>query len=116
LVLRPAAAFIPWDRLPGGTVPDVPLADFIPALVVEVPAAGNTAGELKREREEYFKAGVRLVWVIRAPTQTAEEWTSPTDCRPIEPDGSLDGAAALPGFTQSLKDLFARTARRKKSP
>jgi Uma2 family endonuclease len=82
-------------------------------LAVEVLSRGNTKKEIDRKLRDFFKAGVRLAWVIQPKTQTAEVYTSPTKPRHVGKDQSLDGGDVLPGFTLSLKDLFARTKRRR---
>jgi len=114
LVRIPDLSFISWDRLPGGRLPDEAIASIVPDLAVEVLSEGNTRQEMERKLKEYFKSGVRLVWLIDPKTQTAEEYTSPTKRRHIGKNQSLDGGDVLPGFRVPLKSLFARLARRRK--
>ena len=73
----------------------------------------NTKKEIARKLQEYFQAGVRLVWIVDPKTQTAQAYTAPTKFRKIGKDQALTGGAVLPGFTLPLKDLFARLRRRK---
>jgi Uma2 family endonuclease len=108
----PDVSFISWERLPNEEVPDAPVAALVPDLAVEVLSRGNTKKEIDRKLRDYFKAGVRLAWVIQPKTQTAEVYTSPTKPRRVGKDQSLDGGEVLPGFSLSLKELFARTKRR----
>jgi Uma2 family endonuclease len=115
LVRIPGAAFISWDRLPEGELPDEAIASCIPELMVEVLRAGNTAQEMNMKVAEYFKAGVKLVWLIDPKTQTGEEYTSPTESRHVGKTQALDGHDVLPGFTLSLKQLFSRTKRHGKN-
>jgi Uma2 family endonuclease len=110
----PDVSFISWERLPNEEVPEAPVAALVPDLAVEVLSRGNTKKEIDRKLRDYFKAGVRLAWVIQPKTQTAEVYTSPTKPRRAGKDQSLDGGDVLPGFTLSLKDLFARTKRRRR--
>jgi Uma2 family endonuclease len=114
LVRIPDVSFIPWSRLPGGELPDDPIAGVVPTLAVEVLSENNTKAEMDRKLREYFAAGVRLVWFIEPDTQTATVYSSPTKARRIEKDGSLEGGKVLPGFTLVLKDLFARARRRQR--
>src|SRR5439155_9279847 len=60
LVRIPAFSFVSWERLPGGRVPDVEIADFIPDLVLELPRHGNTERDLYRKVQEYCQFGVRV--------------------------------------------------------
>jgi Uma2 family endonuclease len=105
-------AFISWDKLPAGKLPDAPVPDLFPDLVVEVLSVGNTRAEMERKRRDYFHAGVRVVWEIQAKTQTAVIYSSPTTGRRIPRTGSLTGGEVLPGFVLPLATLFASGVRR----
>jgi len=106
LVRSPAFSFVSWERLPGGKVPDVEIANFIPDLVVELPRDGHTEQEIARKVREYFEAGVRLAWVIRYPERTAAVYHSPTDVQQVEESGALSGCDLLPGLRVPLASLF----------
>jgi Uma2 family endonuclease len=114
LVRIPDVCFISWDRLPAGELPDEAIAGVVPDLAVEVLSKGNTEAEMKRKLREYFQAGVRLVWLIEPKTQTARVYASPTKMQQIVRDEALDGGQVLPGFVLPLKQLFARSRRRRK--
>jgi Uma2 family endonuclease len=108
----PDVSFLAWDRYPGGEVPDEGISSVVPNLAVEVLSPSNTKKEMARKRRDYFLAGVELVWQIDPKTQTAEAYTSPEDVQRIGKNQSLDGGV-LPGFRLPLKQLFARTTRRR---
>jgi Uma2 family endonuclease len=110
LVRIPDVSFIAWERWPAAT-PEARVADACPDLAIEVLSRKNAPKEIRRKLREYFFSGTRLVWVIQPKTQTAQVYTSPTEVRRVGKGGSLDGAAVLPGFTLSLKDLFGRADR-----
>ena len=81
-----------------------------PDLAVEVASASNRPGEFAVKRREYFAGGTRLVWEIDPPTRTAQIYAdpaSPDAFTLLGPDGTLDGAGVLPGFTATLRELFA---------
>lgn len=105
-------AFISWDKLPAGELPDDPLPDLFPDLVVEVISKSNTRGEMERKRRDYFLAGARAVWEIYPKTENAVVYTSPTSGRRIPKTGSLNGGDILPGFSLPLTTLFASGVRR----
>lgn len=115
LVRIPVVSFFSWDHFPDGKLPEDPIPDLVPELVVEVPRAGNTANEMKRKLRDYFEAGVRMAWLIESKTQTAEVYTSPTESWRVGRDQRLEGATVLPGFTLSLRELFDRLKRRRAS-
>ena len=116
LVRVPDVAFISWDRLPERRVPAVPIPDLAPDLAVEMLSAGNTAGEMARKRREYFAAGVRLVWLIDPEARTIAVYTGPRNSTLLRHGDTLSGGAVLPGFSLSLKELFAELDRQGGAP
>jgi Uma2 family endonuclease len=114
LVRLPDVCFISWDRIPGEEMPEEAISKIIPNLAIEVLSKSNTPAEIERKRQEYFKAGVELVWIIDPKAQSAVVWTSRTKKRLLGKDGILDGGTVLPEFNLSLKDLFARARRRQR--
>jgi len=71
----------------------------------------NTKAEMNRKRQEYFQAGVRLVWEIDPDARTVAVYTGPEQCTTLTQDQTLDGGDVLPGFTLSLRELFAELGR-----
>ena len=63
---------------------------------------------MERKRQEYFDAGVELVWIVYPNTQTVEVWSTSRDCHIAGIDDSLDGGSVLPGFTLSNRNWFQR--------
>ncbi len=104
----PDVAFICWDRLPGGKVPEEPIPALVPDLAVEVLSPGNTEAEMERKLRDYFAAGVRLVWYIDPLSRSARAYTGVYQGVEVGPEGVLSGGDVLPGFTLSLAELFAR--------
>jgi Uma2 family endonuclease len=100
----PDICFISWDRFPGRKLPDEP----IPALAIEVLSASNTEGEMQRKLQDYFTAGVRLVWYIDPHARRAKSYTSENECVELIESQSLSGGDVLPGFELSMKELFAK--------
>jgi Uma2 family endonuclease len=107
LVRIPDVAFIAWDRLPHRRVPTAPIPTLAPDLAVEVLSAGNTSREMARKCREYFAAGVRLVWLVDPETRTVAVYTTPEIPTILSEEDTLQGEAVLPGFTLSIKELFA---------
>jgi Uma2 family endonuclease len=111
LVRIPDISFISWDRLPERRVPREPIPDLVPDLAVEVISRYNTRQEMDRKLEDYFSAGVRLVWyVYHTPRREVWAYVSPTEYVVVREDETLDGGAVLPGFQLSLAELFAEPA------
>jgi Uma2 family endonuclease len=107
LVRIPDVAFISWDSLPGRKVPKEPIPLLAPDLAIEVLSASNTIEEIKRKCREYFKAGTSLMWIVDPKARTVTIHTSPRKGKVLTESQTLDGGSVLPGFTLSLRELFA---------
>jgi Uma2 family endonuclease len=103
----PDVSFISWKKFPGGKLPRVQIPSVAPDLAVEVLSPGNTEGELRRKLQDYFSAGVRLVWYIEPASRSAKVYTSPDQFEAFNDTQSLSGGEVLPGFELALRDLFA---------
>jgi Uma2 family endonuclease len=112
LVRIPDVAFISWDRIPGKCVPTEPIPALVPDLAVEVLSASNTKAEMTRKLGEYFSAGVRLVWLIDPEARTVVVHTAQDQATTLLENDRLDGNPVLPGFSVSLRDLFAELDQR----
>ena len=107
LVRYPDVAFTSWDRLPSRKRPKAPVPHLAPDLAVEVLSKSNTPAEIKRKLGEYFRAGVRLVWVVDPKKRTIRVHTSAARSVLLKEGQSLDGGDVLPGFVLSLEEIFA---------
>jgi Uma2 family endonuclease len=107
LIRIPDVTFISWERLPNRRVLTEPIPDLAPDLAVEVLSLGNTPGEMARKRQDYFAAGVHLVWQVDPRTRTVEVFTVPDQSTVLHETHTLDGGMVLPGFTLPLQELFA---------
>jgi Uma2 family endonuclease len=111
LVRMPDVAFTSWDRMPGRRCPDAPIPRLAPKLAVEVLRRDNTPGEMAVKRQEYFTAGVELVWEVDLVTRTVTVSTSPSRGTVLTAADTLNGGSVLPGFTLPLQQLFAELDR-----
>ena len=107
LVRLPDVALAFWRRYPGGRVPTSPVPFVVPDLAVEVLSPSNTRREMERKRSEYFAAGTQLVWMVDIQQRTVAVYTTPEKFVVLSESDTLDGGNILPGFTLSLKELFA---------
>ena len=107
LVRMPDVAFVSANRFPDGRVPTKPVPQLVPDLAVEILSLGNTVAEMNRKRREYFRAGVRLVWLIDPVTRTLSAYTSPDEFRLFSQTESVSGAPVIPDFVLPLKALFS---------
>jgi Uma2 family endonuclease len=111
LVRIPDIAFVSWERWPRRKGRREPIPNLAPDLAVEVLSKGNTRKEMERKLREYFAVGVRLVWFVDPRTRSARVYTDPKRSTLLGEDQTLDGGAVLPGFTLSLRELFAELDR-----
>lgn len=75
-------------------------------MAFEVVSKGNTPAEMKRKLNDYFTAGVRLLWLIDPRKQTALQFTSRRTKIEIGKEGALSGGRVLPGLSIPLKDVL----------
>ncbi len=113
LVRLPDVSFLTWEHFPNRELPAEPVPDLVPDFVVEVVSSGNTAAEMERKLQEYFAAGVRLVWYVYPEQRTVHVYTNLHDLRILHEADRLDGGSVLPGFQLPIQQWFARAGRRR---
>ncbi len=108
LVRIPDVAFVSWDRLPAGELPEEPIPNLVPELVVEVISRSNTRKEMDEKLREYFEKGVRLVWLVRPRSRVVDVYTAADQFTRLTASATLDGGVVLPGFSIIVSDLFRK--------
>ncbi len=108
----PDVSFISWDHFPNRELPPEPIPALAPDLAIEVLSVSNTEGEMQRKLQDYFAAGVKLVWYIDPQTRSAKSYTAEDQLVVVNENGSLSGGDVLPGFELPLKELFAKVRTR----
>jgi Uma2 family endonuclease len=101
----PDASFTRRDRLPSGR-PAKGHARVAPDLIVEVISPNDTATELDEKIEDFFAAGVALIWVLNPETRTIQVYRRDGTSARLRPGDSLDGEDILPGFRRDVEKLF----------
>jgi Uma2 family endonuclease len=107
-VRRADVTFIRYDRYSLAQLSKDGFATIPPDLAVEVVSPNDLVGELDEKIDEYLRAGVRLVWVVRPAARAvqvfrrdwSESWLWATD--------ELSGEDVLPGFRCKVDDLFPK--------
>lgn len=104
-VVVPEAAFI-LNRSRPVRVSVEDYLETIPEIVVEVRSKNDSMNEVRAKKEEYFEAGVQLVWVLdpRDNTVAAHEPGKPVQTFGV--DETLT-TPLLPGFAVPVAKLFA---------
>jgi Uma2 family endonuclease len=104
---RPDVAFVSFDRWARDRrIPQARSWAVVPDLAIEIISRTNTADEVAEKLEEYFKVGVRQVWVVYPRQSKVYAYTSTTKVRVLAPGDELDGGDVLPGFRLSITDLI----------
>jgi Uma2 family endonuclease len=104
---RPDLAFVSDQRWPlRRWVPRTEAWDVVPDLTVEFISESNTADQVAIKIDEYFQAGVRVVWVIYPVNSRVYVYESPTRVRILQVGDTLEGGDLLPGFQVTLSTLF----------
>jgi Uma2 family endonuclease len=73
-------------------------SSVMPGLAVEISSLTNSAGAGADKLEEYYEAGVMLVWVVYPGPSTVCVYTSTTTVRVLAPGDELEGGDVLPRF------------------
>ena len=77
-----------------------------PDLAVEVLSPSNTPDEMAIKVDNYLRAGV-IVWVVNPDPQRVTVHRPDAAPKTYGIEDTLDGGAALPGFTLPVRDIFA---------
>lgn len=96
-----SAARLPLDLQPEG-YPEAP-----PDLCVEVLSPSNQVARVLEKLREYFKCGVRMVWVVDPEERTVTVYCSPDEGRVFHESATFIGDDVLPGFSCQVAELFA---------
>jgi Uma2 family endonuclease len=104
---RPDVAFVSYGRwAKDRRLPQVRSWAVAPDLAIEIVSPTNSADEVAEKLEEYFKVGMRQVWVVYPRQSKVYVYTSTTAVRVIAPGDELSGGDVLPGFRLAVRELF----------
>ena len=104
---RPDVGFVSFHRWPRTRRP--PRANawpVVPELAAEVVSPTDDVDEVMEKVEEYFRAGVRVVWLVLPRQERVYVYTSPTDVCILARGDDLTGDPVVPGFRLAVTDLF----------
>ena len=77
-----------------------------PDLSIEVLSGTHAAGELFEQALEYLAAGGKQVWIVDPDSERVVVVDPPNQFRVVGREDTLDGGAALPGFSCLVSELF----------
>ncbi|HMF38325.1 MAG TPA: Uma2 family endonuclease, partial [Isosphaeraceae bacterium] len=106
-VAEPEAAFVSIERWPlRRRVPRTEAWEIVPDLAVEILSLTNTAEQVAEKIEDYFRSGVRQVWIVYPGTSKIYLYNTPTGVRILQVGDDLDGGSVLGGFQVALDMAF----------
>ena len=104
---RPDVAFVSRERCRQSPLPKEGDWDVVPDLAVEVVSPTNDATELEEKLVEYFRFGVRQVWVLHPEQRRLYVHESLRKVSVLNEDDSILGGDLFPGLSLPLAELFA---------
>ncbi len=105
-VRAPDVALIAASQLPL-LEPERRIQPFSPALAIEITSPSNTFDELARKTEQYVHAGTQAVWIFVTARREILVYSATARPTLLTAADHLEDATLLPGFSASVKELFA---------
>jgi Uma2 family endonuclease len=105
---RPDVAFVSAQKWPlDQPLPETGDWEVIPDLAVEVVSPNDVFQDVLKKMAEYFRLGVRQVWIIIPSHRQIYCYDSPTTSpRVLNVGEELDGGTLLPGLRLPVGSLF----------
>jgi Uma2 family endonuclease len=105
---RPDFAFVSFDRWPANCpINEGEGWEVVPDWAVEIVSPSNLASAPFDKMHEYFKAGVRLVWIVFPNSAEVYVYRSPSDVRVVNRGEELDAGDVIPGLRIPMSLLFS---------
>ena len=105
VVLSPDAAYISYERLPGGKLPKG-FINGTPELARKSFRPDDLYTEVAEKVAKWLAAGTLMVLVIDPRHRTVVVHRASSTSTPLTEDDQIDGADAVPGWTMSVRALF----------
>lgn len=104
-VRKPDVSCVRFGKLPKEEPADT-YDNVVPDLAVEVVSPNDTVLELEEKLQDYFQAGVGLVWVINPELKILTVRRPDGSGCTVRNSDDIDGEFVLPGFRLQLSKLF----------
>lgn len=96
-----SAERLPFDQEPEG------YREIAPDLGVEVLSPYNKMARIREKMAEFFKSGVRMVWIVDPEDRKVTVYRSMDEGRTFHENATVTGEDVLPGFSCRVADFFA---------
>lgn len=109
---RPDGIFVSYKTWPKDVaVPETDNAwSVTPDLIIEVVSPSDFAEEVLEKIDEYFRAGVKTIWVVYPRLRLVHIYESWSQIKVLTYSDTLDGGEVAPGFRFPLPELFQAPA------
>jgi Uma2 family endonuclease len=106
---RPDVAFVSTAKWPlDRPLPETGDWEMVPDLAVEVVSPNDVFQDVLAKMREYFRLGVKQVWIVLPVDREIYVYDSPKDLCILTADDELDGGTLLPGLRLPVGSLFQR--------
>ncbi|HKG90661.1 MAG TPA: Uma2 family endonuclease [Gemmatimonadaceae bacterium] len=109
-VRAPDASFVSKARLSAEEI-GAEFIDLAPDLAVEVVSPGDRVSEINEKVADYWRVGVRAVWIVDPATRTITVQAPDGSARVLREGDVLDGGGVVPGFRWEVAAVFGRVPR-----
>ena len=103
-IRRPDIAYFTAEQLVQGRNGE----DVIPEFVIEVISSNDQINPVEKKITEYFKAGVKVIWIIIPEEQIVYVYTSRRDVRACLENDICSAKPVLPDFEISVATIFGQ--------
>jgi len=103
---RPDVAFLTKEQIRNGKQNQIQ----IPAFVAEIISPNDKANRVSRKNQEYFAAGVKVIWNIYPALQEVHVYDSPDASRICRADDLCSAEKAIPGFFMPVSEILKEEA------
>ena len=100
---RPDIAYFTREQIRLGRINE---EDVIPEFVIEVISTNDQILQVRRKLNEYFKNGVKVVWLVYPNEQEVEVFTSYKQVKICTGDDICSASPVLSDFEISVSDIF----------
>ncbi len=106
---RPDVAYVSAEKWPlDRPMPETGDWELIPDLTVEVVSPNDVFQDVLAKMREYFRLGVKQVWIVLPVDREIYVYDSPKDLRILTAGDELEGGALLPSLRLPVGSLFQR--------
>jgi Uma2 family endonuclease len=101
---RPDIAYFTREQIQSGKRGENPTPEF----VIEVVSKNDNGNKLERKVQEYFEAGVRVVWYVYAEVELVRVFRSAKHSDMLTDDEVCSAEPLLPEFSMKVSEIFAQ--------